>query len=116
MRAEFSKATKRAALERSGGRCEAVGKLYGFKSGLRCGWPLHYGVEFDHINLEANSHDNSLTNCQAICRECHGVKTAKHDIPKAAKTLRQQDKHRGIKKASTFAKRVDPWGKRFRGE
>jgi hypothetical protein len=53
-------------------------------------------VEYDHIDLDANSKDNSLGNCAAVCIPCHRFKTAKHDTPKAAKTLRQQDKARGV--------------------
>jgi hypothetical protein len=97
-RREFTKATKRAALARSGGLCEAVGEWYGLPAGQRCGVPLACGVEFDHIDLDANSKDNSLENCAAICRRCHGWKTRNRDIPLAAKTLRQQDKARGIRR------------------
>lgn len=95
-RREFTKATKRAALARSEGRCEALGAWYNLESGCRCNAPLAAGVEFDHIDLDANSHDNSLENCAAVCVPCHKFKTAKIDTPKAAKTLRQQDKARGI--------------------
>jgi hypothetical protein len=97
-RREFTKATKRAALARSEGRCEAVGAWYNLAPGCRCNAPLAAGVEFDHIDLDANSKDNSLENCAAICIPCHRFKTAKIDTPKAAKTLRQQDKDRGIKR------------------
>lgn len=97
-RNEFSKATKRQALARSGGLCEAVGTMYGLEAGKRCNAPLAKGVEFDHIILEANSKDNSLENCAAVCISCHGWKTRKHDIPMAAKTVRQRDKANGITK------------------
>jgi hypothetical protein len=116
-RAEFSKPVKREALKRSGGMCEAVGNWYGLEPDQRCNAPLAYGVEFDHIDLDANSHDNSLKNCAAVCPRCHSYKTRMHDIPMAAKTLRQQDKHSGIKKrqrcpmpgskASGIRKRMD---------
>ena len=98
MRAEFSKQTKRDALTRSGKACEASGSMYGLPAGLRCGADLGYGVEFDHIILDANSKDNSLENCAAVCIKCHRYKTAKHDIPMAAKTVRQRDKASGIRK------------------
>lgn len=97
-RREFTKATKRDALKRSGMLCEAVGGWYGLPEGLRCNARLGFGVEFDHIDLDANSKDNSLSNCAAICIACHKFKTQRHDIPIAAKTLRQQDKDRGITK------------------
>ena len=95
-RREFSKPTKREALRRSGFLCEAVGEWYGLLPGQRCNAPLSSGVEFDHIDLDANSKDNSLSNCAAICIPCHRVKTFGHDIPVAAKTIRQQDRHLGI--------------------
>lgn len=95
-RREFTKVTKRAALARSEGRCEGVGAWYNLAPGCRCNAPLAAGVEFDHIDLDANSHDNSLENCAAVCIPCHKFKSAKIDTPKAAKTLRQQDKDRGI--------------------
>lgn len=98
-RSEFAKGTKRAALKRSEGRCEAVGPVYGLPDNQRCGADLAYGVQFDHLILEANSHDNSLDNCRAVCPSCHRFKTRKHDIPLAAKTVRQRDKHRGIRGA-----------------
>lgn len=106
-RAEFSKVTKRSALKRANGRCEANGAFYGFASGERCGASLSHGVEFDHIILEANSHDNGLENCYAVCIPCHRHKTTKRDTPIAAKTKRQQDKARGIKSpARSFQKPV----------
>ena len=99
-RREFSKQTKREALKRSGGHCEAVGEWYGLEPGQHCNVPLSYGVEFDHIDLDANSKDNSLSNCAAVCIKCHRWKTRNFDTPKAAKTLRQQDKNHGIRKKS----------------
>jgi hypothetical protein len=96
-RAEFSKPVKRAAWERSGQRCEAVGEKYGLGKDIRCNAPLVV-VEYDHLDLDANSKDNSLDNCRAVCPACHAYKTRTHDIPKAAKTVRQQDKARGIEK------------------
>ena len=96
MRREFTKQTKRDALLRSGGKCEATGPWYGLAEGQRCCIPLSYGVQFDHIDLDANSKDNSISNCAACCPRCHAYKTRTHDTPKAAKTLRQQDKHLGI--------------------
>lgn len=102
-RREFTKPVKRDTLKRSGHLCEASGAMYGLAVGQRCNAPLSYGVEFDHIVLDANSKDNSLENCAAVCKQCHKHKTARHDIPMAAKTLRQQDADRGIKRsASTF--------------
>lgn len=95
-RANFSKPTKRDSLKRSGGHCEATGSLYGLNAGQRCNAPLSYGVEFDHIDCDANSKNSSLENCAAVCIRCHSWKTRHVDIPKAAKTLRQQDKNNRI--------------------
>lgn len=102
MRREFSKETKRQALRRSGTLCEAVGKMYGLRPAQRCNAPLSYGVEFDHVVLDANSKDNRLENCAAVCIKCHKWKTTKHDMPMAAKTVRLQDKNDGIRKPSTW--------------
>lgn len=98
-RREFSKTTKRAALARSQMRCEAIGAMYGLATGQRCNADIGKGVEFDHIVLDANSKDSSLENCAAVCIKCHRRKTAKHDIPMAAKTVRMQDKSLGITSA-----------------
>jgi 5-methylcytosine-specific restriction protein A len=97
-RTEFSKATKRAALERSGQICEARGKLYSLHPGERCGKHLSWGVEFDHVIACSNGGDNSLDNCLAICPACHGWKTRNLDTPRAAKIKRQSDKHKGVTK------------------
>lgn len=88
-RREFTSKTRKAALLRSGMRCEAVGVWYGLEAGTRCGANLAYGVEYDHIILDANSKDNSLENCAAVCVKCHRYKTDHHDTPTAAKTVAQ---------------------------
>jgi hypothetical protein len=96
-RREFTKKTMREVLKRSGMLCEAVGTMYGLEAARRCNAPLSTGVEFDHIVLDANSKDNSIENCAAVCIKCHRWKTSHHDIPMAAKTVRMQDKALGIK-------------------
>jgi 5-methylcytosine-specific restriction endonuclease McrA len=88
-RREFSSKTRKAALKRSNMRCEAVGEWYGLGPGQRCHAGLAQGIEYDHIILDANSHDNSLENCAAVCIRCHRYKTAHHDTPTAAKTVAQ---------------------------
>lgn len=116
-RREFSKPVKREALMRSGQRCEATGPMYGLAAAQRCLAPLAYGVQFDHIVLDANSKDSSLENCAAVCIKCHKWKTAKHDTPMAAKTVRLQDKALGIRKRSTFpGSKASGWKKKFSGE
>ncbi len=116
-RREFAKPTKRAALKRSGGLCEAASPMYGITNGQRCSAPLAYGVEFDHIILDANSKDNSLENCAAVCVRCHGWKTRNHDTPKAAKTVRQQDKNDGIRgcRNPVPGSKASRWRKPFNG-
>lgn len=88
-RKEFTTKTRKEALKRSGGICEAVGDWYGLPAGERCRNDLSYGVQYDHMILDANSKDNSLDNCRAVCPKCHGWKTANRDTPLAAKTVRQ---------------------------
>lgn len=88
-RKEFSTKTRKEALKRSGMCCEAEGAWYGLPHGQRCSTGLSAGVEYDHHILEANSHDNSLENCRAVCPKCHAWKTANRDTPTAAKTVRQ---------------------------
>lgn len=88
-RKEFSSKTRKAALARSGKVCEAVGAWYGLPSAERCTRDLSYGVEYDHLILDANSKDNSLENCRAVCPKCHAWKTANRDTPTAAKTVAQ---------------------------
>jgi hypothetical protein len=89
-RREFTAKTRKEALRRSGKRCEAVGAWYGLPDGQRCTADLSLGVQYDHLILDANSKDNSLENCRAVCPKCHGWKTANRDTPTAAKTVRQQ--------------------------
>ena len=97
-RLEFSKQTKRRALARSGARCEAVGRAYGFPAGQRCSASLAYGVEFDHYPVRAtDGGSNALENCVSVCIRCHRWKTTRHDLPQLAKGRRIRDKHRGIR-------------------
>lgn len=97
-RKEFTKKTKRLALERSSGKCEAVGVLYGLDSGKRCNGDLGKGVEFDHVLRASDGGDNDLENCLAVCKQCHAHKTRTFDTPQAAKTKRMSDKARGVSK------------------
>lgn len=116
-RSEFTKDTKRKALKRSDGICEAVGVMYGLPADERCTNELAYGVQFDHIILDANSKDNSLENCAAACIKCHRWKTDHHDTPLAAKTRRQQDKNNGIRKSGRGFQKPPPgysyWSRRI---
>lgn len=98
-RAEFTKATQRAAWGRADGRCEASGTIYGLPATVVCGRDLRQGVEYDHLDPDANSKDASLENCRAVCPPCHRWKTSNRDRPLIAKTDHQQDKARGIMEA-----------------
>jgi 5-methylcytosine-specific restriction protein A len=91
--AEFTKATKRDAFVRAEGRCE--GKL---PNDQRCNVKLRSGeAEYDHIIAEWLTRDNSLENCQVLCRRCHKHKTGNEDVPMIAKTKRQMDREQGIR-------------------
>lgn len=105
-RHEFSKATKREALKRSGGRCEAVGEVYGLEPGQRCNAPLAHGVEFDHYPAPATDKgSDTLNNCVSSCKTCHRFKTATYDVPMQAKGKRVSDRHLGIRRTSQFQSR-----------
>lgn len=96
-RYEFSKQTKREALQRSGKLCEAVGPVYGLPPGQRCNAPLDNGVEFDHYPAPATDKgSDTIENCVATCKTCHRFKTSTFDVPVQAKTKRVSDKHQGI--------------------
>lgn len=98
-RNEFSRPTKREALKRSGGRCEAIGEVYGLAPGERCNATLSHGVEFDHYPLPATDKgSDTLDNCVAVCKVCHSHKTRTYDVPMQAKNKRVSDKHNGIVK------------------
>jgi hypothetical protein len=101
-RAEFSKETKRKALARSRGRCEARGAAYGFARGHRCDAALAFGVEFDHYPIRASDGGpNDLSNCVATCIRCHRWKPHKIDVPRIAKAKRIQDKTFNIRDRAT---------------
>jgi hypothetical protein len=65
----FSNETKRAALIRSGGRCECARTTH-----------IHYGrcrsaitmstAEFQHITAERVGGSDGLSNCETLCHEC----------------------------------------------
>lgn len=80
-RREFSSKTKVAAFKRDKGRCQECSK------DLRPG-----DVFYDHIIADATGGEPTLDNCQCLCRTCHDLKTALHDVPAAAKVKRQAAK------------------------
>jgi len=107
MRQEFTPRTKLDAWKRSNGHCE------------NCGIKIiaGNGPEYDHIVAAALGGAADLDNCAVLCRNCHGAKTAQHDIPKIAKSNRVIKRNAGIKrrkgkpmpgsKASGWRKRMD---------
>lgn len=118
-RNNFTAKTQRAAWKRSGERCEATGDIYGWPAGQRCGADLNLGVEYDHIDPDANSRDNSLENCCAACPKCHRYKTSTRDRPLIAKTNHQQDMAQGIRKPSARpmpGSKNSPWKRAMNGE
>ncbi len=96
MRQEFPTSVKRAALERSGGLCEAVGVRYGYQPGERCQRPVHARrVNYEHYPRGA--HDPSpdtrlLSNCTAICPECNQYAANHTDKKVEAKIKRSRRK------------------------
>ena len=106
--AEFSRKTKMAAWERADGRCEHEDIYRSQHSSRRlfirerCNKKLSTGdIFYDHRIPEAISHDNSLANCQVLCRAHHDEKTATADVPTIAKVKRIQAKHVGASKPSS---------------
>jgi 5-methylcytosine-specific restriction enzyme A len=97
-RYEFKTPVRRAALLRSGGRCEAVGKVYGLEPGQRCNAVFKgRAKEFDHYPAPATEEgSDTLDNCVVCCPKCHSHKTRTFDIPGQAEAKRVSDKHLGI--------------------
>ena len=117
-RAEFPRFVKRTAFERSGGFCEAMGKVYGLAPGVRCNAPLMHRVEYDHYPIAAAAGGpGTLENCVAVCRTCHRWKTGHFDRPILAKHKRVRDRHLGIKDdwVSFPTNRKGPWKRGLNG-
>lgn len=96
MRSEFPRKTLREAFARAEGRCEW--KWTGDNGEVqRCNLKLYPGnLEYDHIVSCEMGGDNSLENCQALCKTHHRWKT-KGDMKTIAKARRVSDRHIGIK-------------------
>jgi 5-methylcytosine-specific restriction protein A len=62
-RSEFAKKTKLAAFERSNGCCE------------HCFNKIITSAEYDHVLPDYLGGDNSLDNCECLCKKCHAIKT-----------------------------------------
>lgn len=110
MRQEFPGKVRAAAFDRSGGKCEACGaKLIGSNT-----------PRYDHRVPDAVGGQPTLENCQVLCRNCHGAKTEKQDVPAIARTKRIRRKHiNAADKSRGFRKPplgYDPWRRRMTGE
>ena len=87
MRREFTRKVMAAAWKRAAGRCEGC-----------TAYPIGLG-HFDHIIPDAMGGEPTLENCQVLCRNCHGEKTAKRDVPAIAKAKRREARHIGAHKS-----------------
>ena len=89
-REEFDQRTKDKAWFRAEGKCRSCKVKIA---------PGH--EEYDHILPTALGGKATLANCQVLCRACHGVKTAKEDVPRIRKADRQRRYHNGTKAEPT---------------
>lgn len=89
-REEFDQRTKDKAWFRAEGNCRSCKVKIA---------PGH--EEYDHILPTALGGKATLANCQVLCRACHGVKTAKEDVPRIRKADRQRRYHNGTKAEPT---------------
>lgn len=103
-RANFSKETQRAAIERSKRKgiptCEChrlhAAGVPGFEA-QGCGRPLGIAnTFFEHIDPDALSKDNSLDNAAVLVKTCWKRKTDTYDKRVIAKSTRVRDKAMGI--------------------
>lgn len=95
-RREFPAKVKRAAWQRSGGRCE-VGRVAHMPH-VGCGRELYIGdINYDHADPDGLTGEPVLENCVVLCRSCHSVKTTTHDVPAIARAKRRERAHIGIK-------------------
>ena len=105
-RQEFPKAVKIAAFRRSEGRCE------------ECTAKLFPGnVQYDHVIPDGLGGEPTLTNCMVLCRACHGLKTAKTDVPAIARAKRREARHVNAekRKGTWGCGRNTPWKAKIGG-
>jgi 5-methylcytosine-specific restriction endonuclease McrA len=105
-RTEFTRTTKLAAWNASGGKCADCERE--ISPGT--------GPEYDHAIPCELGGDNSLGNCVVLCIACHKAKTAKLDMPAIVKTRSVQAGYVNAKtrrnplpgsKGSGFRKKMD---------
>ena len=88
-RAEFSQATKVAAMLRAGGICECG-----------CGLKIIGTAEYDHAIPAAIGGSNDLSNCVVLDPKCHRRKSQGKGIdgnPEIVRTKRLQEKRLGLR-------------------
>ncbi len=98
-RNEFSRETKRAAYERSGGICECHRIPHVFRAA--CGCPVGPGnLFYEHIDPDAICGRNDLDNCAVLTKTCWRIKTDHYDRPVIAKSNRVRDRYIGARSPS----------------
>ena len=107
-RREFPPSVRVAAFERCGGKCDhCTAKIIGGQA--------HY----DHRVPDALGGEPALENCQVLCRTCHGLKTAKEDIPRIAKSKRVKARHINAREKRSSFRKPPPgysyWTRRIEG-
>ena len=85
-RREFTAKVMAQAALRAAGQCENC------TARLATG-----GFHYDHITPDALGGEPVLSNCQVLCKACHGLKTTKADVPNIARAKRRGRKHQGIR-------------------
>ena len=105
-RRNFTRTTKLAAWKRSDGRCGWCGRKI---------FPGD-GPEYDHIIADEHGGDNSLTNCQVLCINCHKPKT-RADMKVTVRGRKARARHAGADKPSRPmpGSRDSKWKKRVDG-
>ncbi len=107
-RREFPLSVKRAAYERSRGRCEAC----------NAGGLAFNAMQYDHVLADGLGGEPTLENCEALCGPCHQAKTSTRDVPMIAKAIRIGKKWRGekVSRNPMPGSRRSPWKKGFEGK
>ena len=72
-RRQFSASTRKAVLKRQKNKCKSCRKK---------------SDHFDLDHIDGNKSNNDITNCQALCPNCHAKKTRKKEKEKAKKLNR----------------------------
>jgi hypothetical protein len=88
-------------------------------NGERCNAPLREGEHiYDHADPDYFSKDNSLKNCQVLCRPCDRLKYSGIDRPNIDRARIILDRVRGIKPVTGRelpCKRNSPYKKKIGG-